>query len=531
LALLAVTALVASSAPAVQQRPGGLNGSVGEAGGLALPGFESEPTLPGVMAGVVNPDQYLVGPGDLFLLNFTGRITRSLNLAVGPEGTLFLPGIGAVRIDGMTLSQARREIVRRAATEYRGVEVDVRLAHARTLRVFLTGEVKEPGPLDVAAWSRISEVLSDSLLTERASRRNIVITRDRPTRDPTGASVPDRLLADLDLFNRTGDATFNPFLHDGDVVYVPVATRHVIVAGAVARPGRFELGPHDSLNTVLRMAAGPLPSSRDERCLLVRWRTPTEGESLFFSLSDAESGATNPPMRDGDRLYVYFHPRYHALEHASIYGEVQAPGAYPLQTNHTRLSDLVRAAGGFLDRADLSTLRVYRASLTATENDPELDRLTRLSRGEMTASEYEVMRARLAARREEYRIDWTRLRSNADLDLLLRDGDIVRVDPVLASVRVEGEVRRPGLVEFESGRTFRDYVTLAGGFSNRAARSKVRITRTVTGQTLLARDVGEIAPGDLIWVPERPDVTTWQHLQTLIAVAAQVATLIIAVRR
>ena len=72
---------------------------------------------------------------------------------------------------------------------------------------------------------------------------------------------------------------------------------------------------------------------------------------------------------------------------------------------------------------------------------------------------------------------------------------------------------------------------LAGGYSERAAHTKVRVTRSVTGQTLLSRDVSEIAPGDLIWVPERPDITMWQHLQTLIAVAAQVATVIIAVRR
>ena len=40
-----------------------------------------------------------------------------------------------------------------------------------------------------------------------------------------------------------------------------------------------------------------------------------------------------------------------------------------------------------------------------------------------------------------------------------------------------------------------------------------------------------VAPGDLIWVPERPDVTFWQRLQTLLAVAAQVATVIVVVRR
>jgi hypothetical protein len=35
----------------------------------------------------------------------------------------------------------------------------------------------------------------------------------------------------------------------------------------------------------------------------------------------------------------------------------------------------------------------------------------------------------------------------------------------------------------------------------------------------------------MIWVPEKPEVTLWQNLQIVIAVAAQVATVIIAVRR
>jgi protein involved in polysaccharide export with SLBB domain len=105
------------------------------------------------------------------------------------------------------------------------------------------------------------------------------------------------------------------------------------------------------------------------------------------------------------------------------------------------------------------------------------------------------------------------------------------VDPLVSSVRVEGEVRRPGIIEYTPGRSVREYIELGGGFSERADRGKVRITGSATGQSLRARDVQTVAPGDLIWIPERPDVTLWQRLQTLLAVAAQVATVIVVVRR
>jgi protein involved in polysaccharide export with SLBB domain len=277
------------------------------------------------------------------------------------------------------------------------------------------------------------------------------------------------------------------------------------------------------------MAGGPLPSAQADHCLLVRWRTPVQAESVRFALGDVYSGATNPPLRDGDRAYVFFTSRFHVLEQAAVYGEVENPGVYPLVTGQTRLSHLIRAAQGFLPRADLSTIRVYRAA-RAADTDPEFERLIRLGRAEMTDTEYEILRAKLAARREDYRVDWFRLEQSPELDILLREGDVVRVDPLIASVRVEGEVLRPGIVEYEPRRGVDAYIRLAGGYAQRADFSKVRVTRSVTGQSLRAKDVGAIAPGDLIWVPEKSDVTLWDHMQTLITVAAQVATVVIAVR-
>ena len=149
----------------------------------------------------------------------------------------------------------------------------------------------------------------------------------------------------------------------------------------------------------------------------------------------------------------------------------------------------------------------------------------------MTSSEYEVLRARLSARREDYRVSWDRLRVLPELDLVLEDGDVVRVDRVMPSVRVDGEVRRPGVIQFVEGRSVAEYLRLAGGTSDRAARRQVRVTRAVTGQTILAHDVSSISPGDLIWVPERGDASIWQQMQSTMLLLAQIATVIIAVRK
>jgi protein involved in polysaccharide export with SLBB domain len=359
------------------------------------------------------------------------------------------------------------------------------------------------------------------MLQATASRRRIEVRHLDGTTE----------FADLDRFERSGRTLFDPWLRDGDVIFVPVATDFLYSEGALARPGRYELGRDDSLLTLFELSGDPLPAADAERALLIRWRKPFQPESLWFRLDEVYSGRMNPVLREGDRLYVFYIPQYHLQHQASIEGEVARPGVYPILEGHHHLSDLVAAAGGFLPGADLSAIRVQRRGPAAGERDPELERLLRLSRRELTASEYEVLRTKLANQREEYRVDWTRLQSKKEeLDLLLRDGDIVRVERLVSSIRVDGEVNRPGIMSYVKGLSVEDYVHQAGGFTSRAAQSKIRVSRAVTGQTILAGSIRSLDPGDLIWVPERPDKTRWDYASELLTALAQLATVVIAVR-
>jgi len=208
------------------------------------------------------------------------------------------------------------------------------------------------------------------------------------------------------------------------------------------------------------------------------------------------------------------------------------PGAYPIASNQDHLSDLIRWAGGFGPMANRSAVYLVRASNDPPGGDVEFDRLLRLSRGEMTESEYTTLRTKLAERKNSFRIDFKGLqKADPDVDPLLSHQDVVRVDPLLLSVRVDGEVKRPGLVDFTPGRTWGQYVQLAGGFTDRASHGTVRVSRQVTGQVIQAKSVHEIQPGDFIWVPERRDVGVWQVLRDVVGVASQVAVIVIVARK
>ena len=133
--------------------------------------------------------------------------------------------------------------------------------------------------------------------------------------------------------------------------------------------------------------------------------------------------------------------------------------------------------------------------------------------------------------REDYRVDWTRLNNSPrDLDLLLRDGDIVRVERLVSSIRIDGEVRRPGILTFRPGLSIADYVRQAGGFTDRAWSGRIRVTRAVTGQTLPAKSVRALDPGDFVWVPERPDKSLLDYSRETLTALAQIATVVIGIR-
>lgn len=472
------------------------------------------------LAGAVDPQTYRLGPGDVLVLQLWGAVSRTIPLEIGPEGTVLLPGAGSMRVDGWTLAQARETLLARMRPQFRHVNMDLRLAEPRTFRVYLTGRVRAPGPVDAMGSSRVADLVTPAVLGADASRRHITLLHRDGTRE----------MVDLDLFLKTGNDALNPWLRDGDVIQVPAAVDFVWVEGAVADPGRYELGPRDSLVTLLKLAGDPLPSAEAGRAMLIRFVSATRAESLWFSLPEVYTGKSNVPLEEGERLYVYFIPRYHEQQEATVTGEVVRPGTFPIIEGRTRLSYLVGAAEGFLPTADLSAIRVHRRNPAAGEHDPELDRLLRLSRNELTASEYEKLRTRLAELREDYRIDWNRLQREKDLDLLLRDGDIVRIEPLVSSIRIDGEVARPGILAYAHGLNVGDYVREAGGFTERAWRGKVRVTRAVTGQTLLARNVPRLDPGDFVWVPEKPDVTAWQQVREVLTAVASIATVVIAIR-
>jgi protein involved in polysaccharide export with SLBB domain len=517
LALFAALLATPSAAPALAASTPGAEETANRtpsSASLVTPDFGAP------LPGVIDPERYYVGPGDRFTLWVWGAISRAQPLVVGPEGDVVIPEIGSVNVAGKSLAQARRLIRERVQKTLRNLQVDLQLSRLRTFRVYLTGAVAQPGPVLANGVTRVVDLLPDTLLLAGASRRSIQVRRADST----------LLTVDLQGFQLTGEDTHDPWLREGDVIHVPVATRFIGAWGAVGKPGSLELAEGDSVSTLLRLAGGVLPKVLGEEASLVRWRDGAERETLAVRIVDGKVTEGDGPLRDGDQLYLVQHPGWHESMHVWVVGRVPREGVFPIRLGTTRLSQAVAAAGGLLEDADASAIHLVRIP-GGTTADPEFDRLLRLSREDMTRSEYESFRAKLAARSPDIRVDWTLIeQGRTDLDLLLQDADVIRIERRTNAVRVDGQVRRPGLVPYEAGRSFDWYVEQAGGYTNRASSGHSRVTRAANGQGMLARDVAEISPGDQLWIPEKTDTSAWYYISQALIVAAQLATVWLAVR-
>jgi polysaccharide export outer membrane protein len=71
------------------------------------------------------------------------------------------------------------------------------------------------------------------------------------------------------------------------------------------------------------------------------------------------------------------------------------------------------------------------------------------------------------------------------------------------NIYVNGEVKQPGGYEFQPGLTVDKAIALAGGFTDRAARKKINITRSTNIETQIKASLSSrIQPGDIIVIEQ-----------------------------
>jgi len=215
-----------------------------------------------------------------------------------------------------------------------------------------------------------------------------------------------------------------------------------------------------------------------------------------------------------------------------VKGEVMFPGIYSISKDSTTLGEIMEMAGGFTDNALIREAKLIRQSAKISI-DKEYERLKQMTRDQMTETEYQylVMKENTSDIGQVV-VNFYKLvvEGDRDEDVILEDEDVILIPRRPNVVYVTGRVSRPGGILYTPGERLNYYLNKAGGTTWDARKNKTKITK-VSGEILDDEDVKAFQPGDIIWVPRKPDRDWWEIFRQTMAVAAQVATVYLVVDR
>lgn len=265
---------------------------------------------PGALTGAVS-DAYVVGIGDELVVQFQGATNESRTVRVDREGRLVVGALAPIAAAGRTIGSVRRDLAAQTKRTLLGTEVYVSLGSVRAITVFVGGEVDRPGQYNLTSLSDIGSALALAGGVRRSgSLRNVRIVR-------AGGGVT------VDLYGLIGIGTPPASrLQDGDRIIVPVIGDTVAVAGAVARPGIYEVRRGTSVGAVLDYAGGAL---RPRGNTIAISRIAAGGAETFVKAASLASR-----IEPGDAIQLVGGSAGGATGRVVLRGYVQNPGPRPL---------------------------------------------------------------------------------------------------------------------------------------------------------------------------------------------------------
>lgn len=403
----------------------------------------------------IDPNIYLIRPGDKLVVTFVKAKLASLTLSVDPEGKVVHRTLGVFDLSHRTLSEAKG-ILRKALRELYNVdEMAISVTEPAKVGIPVSGAVESPGLYTAYTSQRVSEIIdSAGGVLATGSRRWIVFS-----------GGPKQIIVDLDRADYLGDNAANPCLYAGYSVYVPSKSDKLVqVVGEVNKPREIELVTGDDLNLLLSLAGG------------VRSNADVGAVQILGRHQQSLSQEWN--IKAGDIMLVPPKAGGNEFGRLTVFGAVAQPGKYEYQEGMT-LEELIRLAGGFTPNASSSRTAVFRMAKV-----DEWERATNI----------------------RYPISNVVGGSNKVEAMHLEPADSIFVPVKVGYVKVSGEVHNPGLFPFLDGGNAMSYINAAGGFLPTANKGRIDIYNRISKITSSYSPEVQVHDGDEVIVNVREEL-------------------------
>lgn len=389
---------------------------------------------------IAMPNDYVLGIGDELAIQVWGASQQTYELTVDHNGSVQIPDLGPVAVAGLNYQDAKELIVKRLTAIYSdmrgsspGTFADVSVNSSRPIKVNVIGEAIAPGTYTVPATaSAFNALYLSGGPNELGSFRKINVLRN------------NKVFATIDVYDYLINANTkgNVQLRDQDILFIPAYHKRVETSGAFKRKAIFELLDDEGIPELIKYSGGFEENASPSRLKLTRF-TNDQRQLIDVDQSQFEAfGLKNGDLIRAEEVINRFGNRL------TIEGAVFRPGSYALEEDMT-VSELIRKAGGL--REDYFSRRGMIVRL-----DRQLYPTT------IPFDVEEVMQGKN--------------------DIPLQREDHVTIRDIFSmgekkTVRIYGEVMKPGTYDFQRNMTLSDLIFLSQGMTEAASESFVEVAR------------------------------------------------------
>ena len=475
----------------------------------------------------INPE-YRVSQGDTLLLQIWGGIDFQSETKVDPQGNIFVPKVGPIKVQGVTNKQLNNVVLKAVKRVYKSnVEAYVTLLSSQKVKVFLSGLVNKPGLYEGQSADSLLKFIDQAggIRRDIGSLRSIALKRSNKT------------LFNLDLYDFIENGNMPAIqLQDGDVIFVAPKTGEITIEGDVGFSGKYEL--EQTTVDLSRVLKAVVPSEQATHVTIVE--SMVENKTSNKKQVDAKQYALTEikgiKVKAGALIKVSSQLRANSIsvdvtgEHDSAYEMVLPWGAslkdLLSQIKYTRLSNE-------------SAVQLYRKSVAARQKDMLMASLAALEQSVLTARSATNEGAQLRKAEAEIIIQWIEKAKKVEpkgqvllsngydaSQIILQQGDKIVIPSKRNLVMVHGEVLFPTAIAYNQDLDTQDFINHAGGTTADVDDMNILIMKPNGVFKDMNDDLGdedEISPGDEIFVLAKPDVKSLQITKDIMQVIYQVA--------
>ena len=325
-------------------------------------------------------------------------------------------------------------------------------------------------------------------------------------------------------------------LQNEDILFIPTIPEHqysrtITILGEVVFPGPYEYADSMTLENFILQAGGLTYAASTAKVDVSRqYHDPNATnagmdlkKTFSFTIDEHfhSSNDKNFILEPFDIVQVRRSPTYQDPITVSVDGEVMFRGSYTMERKNMRLTDLVKAAGGIVEGADIRGTRLMRKM--SDDERARVRSIIQMARQTASDDNDSIVLNKLALRTTYavgIHLDEALANPGSTQDIELMDGDELVVPRFNHTVRISGDVNMPNTVAFEEGKGYKYYIEMAGGFGDRAKKKNAYIVYQ-NGTMALAKK-GKIEPGCEVVVPtkakrDNSSLTQWLGIGTSMA--------------